>query len=247
MTCAAQAGVPPLLVQTIAQRQQAHAGNLLEALWGITNLASGDARVSQSVLAAAPHCIAFLASGGHQLQEQAAWALGNLAGGEADARRVLWAQGAVPPLVRLLKVKKLLFAYELLCMCISHSSSPPASMRTNLLLHTQNEDKSVTSVAAWALSNLVKGEDAPRMAFLEAGVLEGCLCALGRQHLPLTIETAWILAGLARGEVMTQLLFIPPIHSYSTPLHGRSGCRLCVTPSSEVGCWRYWCRCWLCR
>lgn len=40
-----------------------------------------------------------------------------------------------------------------------------------------------------------------RTGYLQAGVLPSCLCALQRQHLPLTIEASWVLAGLARGEV----------------------------------------------
>jgi len=37
-------------------------------------------------------------------QDQCAWAIGNLAGGNTECREILQAQGSVPPLINLLKV-----------------------------------------------------------------------------------------------------------------------------------------------
>ncbi|XP_061163174.1 uncharacterized protein LOC133172329 isoform X1 [Saccostrea echinata] len=76
----------------------------LEAAWCITNISGGTAEHEMAICKhVAPYLITYLSSGVHQLQDQSAWALGNLAGDSAECREILQKQGVIPPLVQLLQ------------------------------------------------------------------------------------------------------------------------------------------------
>jgi len=55
-------------------------------------------------------------------QDQCAWAIGNLAGGGDACREMLCAQGAVVPLVNLLKVFRVWHFYTLFILCYMFSN-----------------------------------------------------------------------------------------------------------------------------
>lgn len=69
--------VSQLLVRLLAR--VADTETQISAAWCLTNLATGTHEETEKVLAAAPQLIAFLGSDVAELQEQAAWALGNVA------------------------------------------------------------------------------------------------------------------------------------------------------------------------
>lgn len=75
----------------------------LEAAWCLTNISAGtDDHANAVIKCAGPYLITYLSSGNHSLQDQCAWAVGNLAGGSASCRQMLRVQGALSPLVDLL-------------------------------------------------------------------------------------------------------------------------------------------------
>ncbi|XP_038059613.1 importin subunit alpha-3-like [Patiria miniata] len=76
----------------------------LEASWCITNLSASVHEHCMVVLqSAAPYLVTYLSGQNAALQDQCCWALGNLAGDGPECRDRLVDQGAVKPLINLLK------------------------------------------------------------------------------------------------------------------------------------------------
>lgn len=76
----------------------------LEAAWCLNNIAGGTEEHAKAVLGAAGDVlISVLSTGNVPLEDQCAWAIGNLAAGSVESRVVLRSKGAIDPLVALLK------------------------------------------------------------------------------------------------------------------------------------------------
>lgn len=74
----------------------------LEAGWCITNISAGTHDHAMSITKyVAPYLVAYLSSDNYLLQDQSAWALGNLAGDGPECRNMVRAQGVVAPLIKL--------------------------------------------------------------------------------------------------------------------------------------------------
>jgi len=77
----------------------------LEAVWCITNITANDYKnISDVVKASSAYLVTFLRSGSVLLQDQSAWALGNMAAEDTQIREILKAQGIITPLVNLVEV-----------------------------------------------------------------------------------------------------------------------------------------------
>ena len=77
----------------------------IEAAWCFTNLAGSTREYAVRVLkASGAYLITYLSGSNVLLQDLCAWTLGNLAGDCEECRRMMLDQGAVDPLVHLLKV-----------------------------------------------------------------------------------------------------------------------------------------------
>ncbi|XP_031486501.1 importin subunit alpha-9 [Nymphaea colorata] len=101
IVAAVEAGAVPLLVQCLSFGSQDE--QLLEAAWCLTNIAAGEPEQTQALLPALPLLIAHLGEKSSiHVAEQCAWAIGNLAGEGVEMRNILLAQGALPPLARML-------------------------------------------------------------------------------------------------------------------------------------------------
>ncbi|XP_066914725.1 uncharacterized protein [Clytia hemisphaerica] len=94
----------------------------LEAVWCLTNItANENQNIETFVKATSAYLITFLKSGSVLLQDQSAWALGNMAADSHNIREILKAQGIVKPLTELVEsdvgevVKSSLFAICNLC------------------------------------------------------------------------------------------------------------------------------------
>lgn len=78
----------------------------------LTNIASSCSRHTRTILDAAPQLISFLSAPNPALQEQALWALGNIAGDSGDFREMLHANGALLPILRLLQHPPVIKVYS---------------------------------------------------------------------------------------------------------------------------------------
>jgi importin subunit alpha-1 len=98
-----QTGIVPRLVELL------HVENVteeirLECCWAVTNLASGTSAQTKSVVdaGAVPFLVDLLKSSNMDVREQAAHALGNIAGDSVEFRNVVLESGGLPLLVALL-------------------------------------------------------------------------------------------------------------------------------------------------
>ena len=171
ITAMVEGGVVDALMHELTTAQWA-SENQVEAVWSLTNIAADSYANAVRVLPASPYLIAMLGRPAHpELQEQAAWTLGNLAGEDAVTRVTLIAQGVVAPLVQLYVQQ--------------HTAAAAAGAG-----HLQH-------IAAWALSNLFKTNDVPHEAVLAPPFLALCFADwnAGEQHV--AVEVSWVLCHLS--------------------------------------------------
>jgi importin subunit alpha-6/7 len=193
---------------------------IFEAAWALTNLAVGEAHVVKAVVPAAPILIAYVEGGsGLAVAEQCAWALGNIAGEDAEYRAVLIANGAVRPLTKLfvLGTKAAIAPQqreqqpETAMQEDKGSSLPvggePVGPEADL---DQRGDPAVaaSATAAWALSNLLRsaGHDETGELMGTEGAAEALIRALDCPFSDrLSIETAWLVGHLTAANSVAHL------------------------------------------
>ncbi|CAM9777915.1 unnamed protein product [Chrysoparadoxa australica] len=154
----------------------------LEATWCLTNMASGDTSQTRHVVEGAPAFITFLACGNPLLQEQAAWALGNIAGDSPECRALLTANGAILPLTRLLSsqspdlARTAAWALSNLARGENTSADPFAAAGTLPLLVQllQNEacDSKLRVELAWLAAFLTAREDHNVTSLVKEGLAQ---------------------------------------------------------------------------
>eukprot|EP00898_Chlorokybus_atmophyticus_P004829 jgi/Chlat1/5347/Chrsp35S05278 len=179
---AVEAGAVPLLLQHLAPSSSGSGWSeecALEVAWCLTNIACGAEGCVEAVAPAVPLLATHLGASSAPLAEQAAWALGNLAGDSGALRSALRTAGAVPGLVELVRR--------------GSTVSPSAS---------------VAKTAAWALSNAVKKPGGEPMDVVRLpGALPMLVSKLSGPDNDLAVEVAWVLAyvtaeGAGVGEAM---------------------------------------------
>ena len=126
----------------------------------LSNIATGSESQTRLVLRAGPHLIALLRLETPVVAEQAAWALGNVAGDSQEFRDVLLSNGVLVPAVALLSSK-----VRTLLQCLLRGD---ATVHTRVTCGVQ--DQAVVRTASWLISNLVRGST-PSKPFVDAGVL----------------------------------------------------------------------------
>jgi len=142
-----------------------------EAVWCLTNIATGDHTQTAHVLQAVPDLLHLLASGDASLQEQACWAIGNIAGDSDEFRAALVANGALAPLLTFLAA--------------STAAQPPQS--------------TCAQTAAWAVSNLSRGSTSTA-AFVTSGALPLLLALTSHSDLVVSTEMWWLFYYLSGRE-----------------------------------------------
>ncbi|GIY04055.1 hypothetical protein CDAR_31361 [Caerostris darwini] len=137
----------------------------LEAVACLTNLACCSHKAAQRIAkTVGPYLVSFIGSGSYYLQDQCAWAAGNVANDCFKCFSLLKAQGIVPALLTLLKspssevVKSAVYALH---ACTKYGDPDLRSLAElkNLecllsLIEQKNIEKSVLSSAGFTLSNI---------------------------------------------------------------------------------------------
>ena len=190
-----------------------------EALWAITNIASGTSDQTAQVVPALPIIARLIRSPNQEVSEQAVWAVGNIAGDSTALRDSVLEAGALVSLVGILdqlalkakqKISLLRNAVWTISNCCRGKPQPPLELvrpaLPGLAKVIWEADAEVVADACWALSYLSDGPNERLQAVIDAGVLTQVVRFLGLSLLfPIAARVALIsmlrayLAGAAAG------------------------------------------------
>ncbi|KAL3255049.1 hypothetical protein MRX96_046696 [Rhipicephalus microplus] len=217
-----QAGVVPVLVSALAN--DACPTLQFEAAWALTNIASGTAEQTDTLIqaGAVPLFVRLLGSPHANVCEQAVWALGNIAGDGPNLRDLVLQAGILKPLLALARpdapapfIRNVTWSLSNLC----RNKNPPPPFETireclpalaQLIHHTDREvmggcllgpvhPVSVVTPALRALGNIVTGSDAQTQAVIDAGALVPLRALLRHPKANLQKEAAWAVSNITAG------------------------------------------------
>ncbi|KAK9702116.1 hypothetical protein K7432_011405 [Basidiobolus ranarum] len=172
-----------------------------QATWCITNIAAGTPELCSKVLSTVPYLISSLEEPNSQLQEQAAWALGNIAVEGAEFRERLTANGAITPLVKLLQsdnpslVQTVCFALSSLARNHTRFEEFFGAGISKLLLQLLDRDNVPEEISevTWVLTYLTCGNELYSSALLKDG-----LAPLLVKHMPIMADKGSLAIPLIR-------------------------------------------------
>uniref|UniRef100_A0A7S2RHN7 Importin subunit alpha n=1 Tax=Mucochytrium quahogii TaxID=96639 RepID=A0A7S2RHN7_9STRA len=206
-TCAEKGLTAALVSMLDSASQNVDEELTLDAVWCITNIASGSAYETSTTLCAAPQLIRLLNCGHQKIQEQSFWALGNMAGEDQKPREELLKMGILAPLMYTLRLdSSSVDIKRVATWCLSNlvrgsaTSAIPffeAKVHETLLnMITHDVSSPVLVEVVWCLSFLSAKEVECSMCLVDLGILE----ILGR-----------IFVNLVAPSVRTEELDIPLI------------------------------------
>lgn len=210
-----QAGFLPRLV--VFLREGAYSSLQFNSAWALTNIASGKSHQTQAVIdsGAVPELVEILRSPSMDVREQAAWALGNVAGDSPIMRDYVIATGILDSLLFALNDEPSVAllrnaTWTLSNLCRGRPQPPFHIMAKALptlckLIH--NTDEEVRIDVMWALSYLSDGPNAQIQAVLEHGIIRTVVNSVMCESSSIVVPALRTAGNIATGnDLQTQLL-----------------------------------------
>ncbi|XP_077987798.1 importin subunit alpha-4-like isoform X2 [Glandiceps talaboti] len=196
-----ESGILPILVHCL--QCDDNPSLQFEALWALTNIASGTSSQTQAVVqaGAVPHFLRLLHSPHQHVCEQAVWALGNIIGDGPQCRDYVIELGVVKPLlafinpsIRLSFLRNVTWVIVNLC----RNKDPPPSVDTiqeilpalRVLIH--HTDTNILVDTVWALSYLTDGGNEQIQMVIDSEVVPFLVPLLSHQEVK--VQTAALRA-----------------------------------------------------
>lgn len=206
-----QAGVVPQLIEFLHSQDEALQ---YEALWALTNIASGTHDHAQILvhLDVLPHFQALLRSNVHRVREQACWALGNIAGDCAEMRDRVLSLGVMRDTLNLLvdqgsRLSLIRIAtWTMSNLCRGKPQPSFSLVREAIPVAAQlifSTDKEVLVDALWTLSFLSDGKDKKQKAVADANVCPQLVSLLHSNELQFLVPALRTIGNLMSGDDST--------------------------------------------
>lgn len=208
-----QAGIIPNLVANLTSNIQGST-LIFESAWALTNIASTSSTHVVVDFGAIPPLVQLLRHENHDVRDQAAWCLGNIAGDKTEYRDMLLQNGVVEPLVlNLLQPANMDLlnnvTWTISNLCRGKPSpdmyyvSPLIGPLSDLLHKQVSVDVLVDAV--WALSYLSDGPNERIEKVMQGGVVNKLMDFLADKSTPLLMPTIRCLGNFVTGsDLQTQ-------------------------------------------
>ncbi|XP_062133889.1 importin subunit alpha-4-like [Drosophila sulfurigaster albostrigata] len=216
-------GMLPILVECIKPFNSPQLQ--LEAVWTLTNIASGPSELTHKVATsgAVPILINLLSAGDYKVADQAIWALGNIIGDGPEKRDFVLGFGLIQPILILLKAELPISFVRNIAWVIGNISrkwEPVVSQQITMEIQPalkvllEYTDVQVVKDTIWAINNFTQDKDRIQI-IVESGIVPKIVSLVGSNVAYIKCAAVNCLGNIVTGtDEQTQAVLDTNILSY---------------------------------